>query len=35
MSGASQKYFTHEIIKNNSKDIRYVLFKNILTIRIY
>ena len=25
MSGASQKYFTHEIIKNNSKDIRYSL----------
>ena len=25
MSGASQKYFTHEIIKNNSKDTRYSL----------
>ena len=25
MSGASQKYFTHEIIKNNSKDVRYSL----------
>ena len=25
MNGASQKYFTHEIIKNNSKDVRYSL----------
>ena len=25
MSGASQKYFTHEIIKNDSKDTRYSL----------
>lgn len=25
MSGASQKYFTHEIIKNDSKEVRYSL----------
>ena len=23
MKGASQKYYTHEIIKNNSKECRY------------
>ena len=33
MSGASQKYFTHEIIKNNSKDTRYSLtFRKYISI---